>query len=545
LRAAEVEWLLDVGANTGQFALDVFSRGYTGKIISFELSATAHAALSQRAKGNPRWEVASRCAIGSAEGFIQIDAADSCSPSLQPMRDAHLAAAPELACDRAETTPVRTLKDFLRERFAGRLPEFALKINARGCEKDVLQGLGDDIEKCVAVLVELPLAPVHEGAADLPAIFGHLQRLGFRCVGAAPGHRNPRTGDTIQVGGFFIRDAATRTPFEFKVFTSIPPRVDVEQQRAIIESWRANGFTPVSVNSPSEVDQIAAMGLDIEIEVVPTGGKPLIGEILLVIRRTNSAFAGIINADCRMIRYPYLAQSLQAGLRGSLLYAQRMETVDGDPTMVELCHGFDGFFFDVGVTEGITDARFRMGECWWDYWFPLRLGANGAKIARMPQPLLIHEKHDTNWSQADWQKYAEMFWEDLKIWHEGLSLPDQVSSRLSRRRMGEESGVIAMELYRWLRNQCGAAAPRLLPAEYGEIERLLHIDHLLTYPSDAPQNASGGALASAPAFAVMRGAVRFISAPHKIKSRVLRGFDVYRNHGTLHLVRKILQFGGR
>lgn len=551
LRAANTGWLLDVGANTGQFAADMFSNGYSGTVISFEPLHHAHAELSRQAKGNPRWEVAPRCAIGSSEGFAQINVAgNSYSSSLRPMLDAHLAAAPESAYIRTETTPVQTLKEFLRQRFAGQLPEFALKVDTQGYEKDVLEGLGDEIKKCVAILIELPLIPLYEGATDLPAIFGHLQRLGFRCVGAAPGHRDPRSGDTIEIDGLFIRETATKAPFEFKIFTSIPPRVNVEQQRSIIDSWRINGFTPVSVNSPAEADQIAAMGLNIEIEVVPTSGKPLIGEILSVAQRTKSAFAGIVNADCRMIRYPHLAHSLQACLNGSILYVQRMETINSVPTMLEFCYGFDGFFFDVMVTEGIKDSRFRMGECWWDYWFPLRLAANGAKMAKMPQPLLLHEKHDTNWSDSDWQRYAEIFWNDLKSWHEELSLPHQVSCRLSRPTMGAESGLIALELYRWLRDQRGATTPTLLPAEYSELEKLLRVDNLLTDLNDIPQTdthikASRNENKIGRSSAMMRGAGRFISEPHMIKSRALRGFNLLRSHGTLQLVRQILRFGER
>jgi hypothetical protein len=374
-----------------------------------------------------------------------------------------------------------------------------------------------------------------------------------------------RSGDAIGSDGPSARDGRPGQQFEFKIFTSIPPRVNLEQQRRVIESWRANGFTPVSVNSRSEADQIAALGLAVEIEIVSTSGKPLIGEILSVAQRSGSAFAGIVNADCRMMHYPQLAQSLRAGLNGRLFYSRRFETVDDLPTFIEVSHGFDGFFFDVSVSEGVKDSHFRMGECWWDYWFPLRLAANGAEVARLPQPLLLHEQHAANWSQSEWQNCAEVFWQDLRNWHDAISLPRTVASRIGRRRLGAESGPIAMELYRWLRDKQSDATPKLLPPEYNELERFLVVDKLVVDHHDFAEidekirsyleqrnalihgtrsNGRQSARYNAGfARTLLRGGRKLLAEPRSLLPRIRSAVGLLRGGGARSLIAHILRFG--
>src|SRR5262245_15866653 len=64
LRDHGIDLILDVGANTGQFASQTFRLGYQGRIVSFEPQAAAHAALVANSRAHPRWLVAERCCLG-------------------------------------------------------------------------------------------------------------------------------------------------------------------------------------------------------------------------------------------------------------------------------------------------------------------------------------------------------------------------------------------------------------------------------------------------------------------------------------------------
>jgi FkbM family methyltransferase len=222
--------VLDVGANTGQFALELFKAGFKGRVISFEPLSAAYAALKKAAQNNSKWEVAPRCALGATVSNAVINiAGNSFSSSLRPMLERHLAAAPESAYVGTEIVPVETLAGVLARSFPDGVPRFALKIDTQGFEDQVLDGLGAYIEQCAAVLLEMPLGPLYGGAVDLPTLFARLVKCDLHCVGLSPGHKNPRTGDAIEVDGLFVRDVST----EQSAFV----KAELAANRALM-SWR-------------------------------------------------------------------------------------------------------------------------------------------------------------------------------------------------------------------------------------------------------------------------------------------------------------------
>src|SRR5689334_10627159 len=68
LRKFEIDLVLDVGANKGQFASEIRQWGYTGRIVSFEPLSQAHGQLLQSRARDSMWEVYPRCALGDHNG---------------------------------------------------------------------------------------------------------------------------------------------------------------------------------------------------------------------------------------------------------------------------------------------------------------------------------------------------------------------------------------------------------------------------------------------------------------------------------------------
>lgn len=196
---------------------------------------------------------------------------------------------------------------------------------------------------------------------------------------------------------------------QIRLFTSIKPPADdgeLAYLRDCLASWRAAGFIAVAVNGPREIASLRKLDLPVEFAAAPADGKPRIGTILSAIRESGAPFAGIINADCRLIAYPGL--DLASGLAGRLALGWRMDTTKGEELQAYRV-GFDAFFFDTTVLPD-DDCGLRIGEPWWDFWFPMACQRNGATVGTISIPLLIHQAHATNWSSKKWVENGRRVW---------------------------------------------------------------------------------------------------------------------------------------
>ncbi|WP_410175184.1 FkbM family methyltransferase, partial [Nodularia spumigena] len=105
-----VDLVFDIGANTGQFATELRSIGYKGRIVSFEPLSDAHKKLNQEAARVSQWQVHPRIAIGDFNGEIEINiAGNSVSSSVLPMLEAHATAAVKSAYISTEKVAIARL----------------------------------------------------------------------------------------------------------------------------------------------------------------------------------------------------------------------------------------------------------------------------------------------------------------------------------------------------------------------------------------------------------------------------------------------------
>ena len=188
-----------------------------------------------------------------------------------------------------------------------------------------------------------------------------------------------------------------------EIFTSIkPPNPEnISYLRDCLNSWVAAGFDPVTINGPREIETLRKLDLPARFSALPADGKPRIGAILSVIRKTGARFAGIINADCKLIGYSDNARNLEAGLDGRIALAWRLDDDNGQFSASP--YGFDAFFFDTRYLPP-DDFGFSIGDAWWDIWFPLACEAQGAIVEALKTPLLTHKVHPFNWN---WDQYDE------------------------------------------------------------------------------------------------------------------------------------------
>ena len=209
-RSFGIEVVLDVGANTGQFALKLRTdTGYSGRIVSFEPLSSAFTALQANARGDRLWEV-HNFALGDADGTEELNVAgNSESSSLLAMLPSHRRAAPESAYVGRERVAVRTL-DSVFDTIIARPCRIFLKIDTQGAESRVLRGGEKALAGIDTVQLEMSLLPLYEGERPLSEMLSLMEGKGYSLVSLEPGFADEHTGQVLQVDGIFHRLPAGR-----------------------------------------------------------------------------------------------------------------------------------------------------------------------------------------------------------------------------------------------------------------------------------------------------------------------------------------------
>lgn len=200
-----VDLVLDVGANTGQFAQHLRAAGYRGRIVSFEPLAAAHRALELASRDDPLWDVAPRLAIGARAATIELHVAgNSVSSSTLDMLASHADAAPGSAYVGTEQVEMATL-DAIAPRYLGEASRLFLKMDTQGTEDQVLDGAAALLPRATGLQLELSLVPLYEGQQLFDALHARLRALGFAAWAFAPVFSDARSGRMLQVDATYFR----------------------------------------------------------------------------------------------------------------------------------------------------------------------------------------------------------------------------------------------------------------------------------------------------------------------------------------------------
>jgi len=207
LARRETDLVVDVGANTGQYAARLFDHGYAGRVVSFEPLTDCWSALAERAAERPgQWHVAPRMALGDRAGQITINvSAERDMSSVLEMAPEFLASSPTSAFVGRETAPVERL-DTVFDRYADGAARVLLKIDTQGYEIPVLDGTGGVIDRIDGVQVEMSLVPLYRGEATFEQLYRRVTDLGFAPFLFLPGYYSRHMGRMLQVDGVFFRE---------------------------------------------------------------------------------------------------------------------------------------------------------------------------------------------------------------------------------------------------------------------------------------------------------------------------------------------------
>jgi FkbM family methyltransferase len=204
LRSSQVDTILDIGANVGQYGMLVRHYGYTGRVLSIEPLSGPFRRLAARAAGDPAWEVERR-AVGAAPGMLDVHVSDdtvwsSALPLLATAGDWNPRSR-YVATEKVELESIDAI--VARHGFAA--DRMGLKIDVQGFERDVLLGAHETLRSVPYLEIELSGRPFYDGQMLLPEALAATAAAGLTMVLVEALRPDPATGRAMQFDGIFVR----------------------------------------------------------------------------------------------------------------------------------------------------------------------------------------------------------------------------------------------------------------------------------------------------------------------------------------------------
>ncbi len=205
LESSNIDLVLDIGANTGQYAHELRDDlGYRKKIVSFEPLARAFKELQKHSAADENWDVCN-FALGDCNELSEINVAgNSYSSSLLEMMPAHVLSAPESEYIDKEKIEVRTL-DSVFSHVVEPGSRVYMKIDTQGFESRVLTGAEKSLNSIEMVQMEMSLLTLYKGESLFNDLCQLMAEKAFSLVAIEPVFSDPETGQLLQLDGIFQR----------------------------------------------------------------------------------------------------------------------------------------------------------------------------------------------------------------------------------------------------------------------------------------------------------------------------------------------------
>ena len=176
LEARDIDLVYDVGANEGQFAVELRLAGYRGRIMSFEPVTQVYETLTQAAKQDAAWDVR-RLALGSRTAEIAMNVSENTVfSSILPQTAMAASFDHQARVQRTEVVPMAKLDDIFEEDRGSRV---FLKVDTQGFEREVLEGARESLRKFLGIQLELLIEHLYQGTWSLAEALGFMADAGF------------------------------------------------------------------------------------------------------------------------------------------------------------------------------------------------------------------------------------------------------------------------------------------------------------------------------------------------------------------------------
>lgn len=209
LRSCDINCVIDVGGNRGNFGQLVRALGHTGRIVSFEPSPSTLLALRAAAARDANWEVRP-IGLSAEPGTAELrlhkgSELDSLLSALPGVVDQ----IPIMAEVGTATVTLSTLAIEYPGIVSGlKMPRVLLKSDTQGHDAEVLLGAKGLPPEIVAVLVELSAQPIYDGQPRMTRVMDILLDDGFTPVAFQPLFQSSDGLRIVELDGLFMRPAS-------------------------------------------------------------------------------------------------------------------------------------------------------------------------------------------------------------------------------------------------------------------------------------------------------------------------------------------------
>lgn len=195
--------VVDIGANNGQWIVEVRSHGYNGNAICIEPLKKNYDKLKVVNSYNT---VAINCAVGNKNGYIYINQSsnDGRSSSILKLDDYHINAAPKIKYIGKEKVKIAKLSKILETNTHKKI---FVKIDTQGYEFEVLKSINKkNLKRIYAFEIETNLVSTYKKLTLIEDVIKFLRIRGYRPLRIENGFGLPNFGQQLQVDILFVKN---------------------------------------------------------------------------------------------------------------------------------------------------------------------------------------------------------------------------------------------------------------------------------------------------------------------------------------------------
>lgn len=188
LRDGQINHVIDVGANRGQFAQSLRSMGFKGKISSFEPAPSVYAELHEAAQGDPDWKTF-QMGLGRRAGELELRVCNNdVFSSFREFNDYSATRFNQkgIAAAQVENVKVERLDSLSEVLGLDDRTRVHLKIDTQGFDLEVFAGCSGILPWVHSMQSEVSVTPIYKDSPDYIEQIACYRTSGFELTALYP-----------------------------------------------------------------------------------------------------------------------------------------------------------------------------------------------------------------------------------------------------------------------------------------------------------------------------------------------------------------------